>query len=404
MSNGMVTYWFVDNPDSFALVALTDVAGGTQVFCLLTWCCDCDWRPADGLSAAVCDGQWLVRRDLWIQSRRRPRQVLGTGRRFYPRRGSLVLSLSLWGCRGGLWRRGTVRRMGEYCGEKLSVTHSDASCFLCGVPIVFLCHVLCEVSDCLTAWGGLQGSLALSTSGDQLIVYTDSTENPNFLYLFSNTPLVTNPNDVSSTTTMLPTALSGSSAYCVTSNLDNAGYTGSTVGRRADLLLLVSNGTVSWTGNNAQQVALELIPDFTVLSEPTSAPSQWPVVSPSAVPTAPAKGRGGSAGSSSGDAFSQQSLAFIVCGILVLLLAVVIAVFVVRSSSGSSSSGGGSRNRRAGNGEKGRVDEGQVDMGEVYGWGQQQQVQGGGGGEGGDMKRSAQWTSPRSPMHPSSSS
>jgi hypothetical protein len=31
MSNGMVIYWFVDNPDSFALVALTDVAGGTQV-------------------------------------------------------------------------------------------------------------------------------------------------------------------------------------------------------------------------------------------------------------------------------------------------------------------------------------------------------------------------------------
>jgi hypothetical protein len=373
--------------------------GHRLVFCLLTWCFD--WRPADGLSAAVCDGQWLVRRGLWIQSRRRPRQVLGTGRRFYPRRGNLVLPLSLWGCRGGLWGRGTVRRMDEYSGEKLSLR-----CIVFSVwraDSVFL-HVLCDVSDCLTAWGGLQGSLALSTSGDQLIVYTDSTENPNFLYLFSNTPLVTNPNDVSSTTTMLPTALSGSSAYCVTSNLDNAGYTGSTVGRRADLLLLVSNGTVSWTGNNAQQVALELIPDFTVLSEPTSAPSQWPVVSPSAVPTAPAKGRGGSAGSS-GDAFSQQSLAFIVCGILVLLLAVVIAVFVVRSSSsGSSSSGGGSRNRRAGNGEKGRVrDEGQVDMGEVYGWGQQQQVQGGGGG-GGDMKRSAQWTSPRSPMHPSSSS
>ena len=89
-------------------------------------------------------------------------------------------------------------------------------------------------------WSMVEGSFLLSTSGDQLFVFTDSIDNPKFIFGVSNSWEL-NGSDLSATTTTLPVSLNESDAFLTVGNSDNARYSGITSATRSNLMSNVTS-------------------------------------------------------------------------------------------------------------------------------------------------------------------
>jgi predicted extracellular nuclease len=103
-----------------------------------------------------------------------------------------------------------------------------------------------------SAWSigtGSGSALSLSTSGDQIFVFTGSTSNPNFIYGINvaNSGWLTSGTSNSTNTSNIPSGLSttaGTAFY--PGDFDNGYYSGPTAGTRAELLSAIANPN-NWT-------------------------------------------------------------------------------------------------------------------------------------------------------------
>ena len=107
-------------------------------------------------------------------------------------------------------------------------------------------------------------NFALSVSGDQLFVYTQSYEDPHFIFAASNTWSSTE----SSTTSLLPVELEGTNAYVTIGYDDNALYNDTNSGSQSDLLAMISNHS-SWISSSSQRYDVHGIASFSV-TEPST--------------------------------------------------------------------------------------------------------------------------------------
>jgi hypothetical protein len=101
-------------------------------------------------------------------------------------------------------------------------------------------------------------------SGDQIFVYTQTYENPYFIFAVSNTWSSVE----SSTTSLLPAQLEGTNAYTTLGYEDNALYNASNMGFQEELLELIANQS-NWLTSSSQRYELDGIGFFSVI-EPLS--------------------------------------------------------------------------------------------------------------------------------------
>jgi hypothetical protein len=115
----------------------------------------------------------------------------------------------------------------------------------------------------------------LSSGGDQVIAYTGTNTNPNFITAFSSNNWLTSNTLCSGSTSMLPSTLSNAvnaiqhsgTKGNVSGNTANAYYTGPTTGTVAQLKLLIHD-TVNWNGS-ASGTAAQTFPNWIFPGSPT---------------------------------------------------------------------------------------------------------------------------------------
>ncbi|MGK7928614.1 MAG: ExeM/NucH family extracellular endonuclease [Spirulina sp.] len=96
---------------------------------------------------------------------------------------------------------------------------------------------------------------ALSTSGDQIVAYQGTVNNPTFIYALNNESSGWQSDATSSNTSALPTGLTEGTSAIALNEIDNAVYTGTTTGTKAELLAAISN-TANWSGSNSTRQTL----------------------------------------------------------------------------------------------------------------------------------------------------
>ncbi len=115
----------------------------------------------------------------------------------------------------------------------------------------------------------------LSSGGDQLIAYTGSNTNPNYITAFSSNIWLTANTTCTGSNSMLPSSLSNAvnaiqhagTKGNVTGNTANAYYTGPTTGTVAQLKLLIHD-TANWNGA-ASGTAAQVFPNWIFPGSPT---------------------------------------------------------------------------------------------------------------------------------------
>ena len=124
--------------------------------------------------------------------------------------------------------------------------------------------------------GTLTGAkFGLSSGGDQVIAYTGTNTNPNFITAFSSNNWLTSNTLCSGSTSMLPSSLSNAvnaiqhsgTKGNVSGNTANAYYTGPTTGTVAQLKLLIHD-TANWNGS-ASGTAAQTFPNWIFPGSPT---------------------------------------------------------------------------------------------------------------------------------------
>ena len=90
------------------------------------------------------------------------------------------------------------------------------------------------------------GDVNFSTSGDQILAYQGAEATPTFLYAISNEGTTWQANATNTNTSALPPGLVEGTTAIALSEIDNAAYSGSVAGSRAELLALISNAA-NWT-------------------------------------------------------------------------------------------------------------------------------------------------------------
>ena len=115
----------------------------------------------------------------------------------------------------------------------------------------------------------------LSSGGDQVIVYTGTNTNPNYITAFSSNNWLTSNTLCSGSTSMLPSTLSNAvnaiqhsgTKGNVSGNTANAYYTGPTTGTVAQLKLLIHD-TANWNGS-ASGTAAQTFPNWIFPGSPS---------------------------------------------------------------------------------------------------------------------------------------
>lgn len=103
---------------------------------------------------------------------------------------------------------------------------------------------------------------SFSTSGEQLLAYQGTADNPTFIYgLNDEGPAEWQADALNSNTSALPAGLVNGSTAVAVNEADNVAYTGPTSGTRTDLLTAIGN-PANWQGDDANPVAFP--GDFTV--------------------------------------------------------------------------------------------------------------------------------------------
>jgi hypothetical protein len=124
--------------------------------------------------------------------------------------------------------------------------------------------------------GTLTGAkFGLSSGGDQVIAYTGTNTNPNFITAFSSNNWLTSNTLCSGSTSMLPSSLSNAvnaiqhsgTKGNVSGNTANAYYTGPTTGTVAQLKLMIHD-TANWNGS-ASGTAAQTFPNWIFPGSPT---------------------------------------------------------------------------------------------------------------------------------------
>lgn len=98
--------------------------------------------------------------------------------------------------------------------------------------------------------------VAFSGAGDQIIAYQGSSDNPTFIYaLNSEGSGVWQADATSANTSALPTGLTNGETAVALDEIDNAVYTGTTSGTKAELLAAIGNKD-NWSGSNSEPQTL----------------------------------------------------------------------------------------------------------------------------------------------------
>ena len=92
-----------------------------------------------------------------------------------------------------------------------------------------------SLTNAFGVWSNSEGSFSMSASGDQLFVFINSLEDPQFLFGVSNSWEL-DGSSLSASTTTLPMTLNSSGAYLTLGSVDNARYVGTTTGSSSALL------------------------------------------------------------------------------------------------------------------------------------------------------------------------
>jgi hypothetical protein len=112
---------------------------------------------------------------------------------------------------------------------------------------------------------GLTGSVNPSTGGDAILLFAGATATPSFLYAvdFADNNATWAGDATNSNTSAIPTGLQtvaatvvggGAGGTAMAFGADNASYTGTTTGTKADLLAAIENAA-NWTQNDANGIA-----------------------------------------------------------------------------------------------------------------------------------------------------
>ncbi|MEM1096180.1 MAG: putative Ig domain-containing protein [Bacteroidota bacterium] len=89
-----------------------------------------------------------------------------------------------------------------------------------------------------------------STSGDQLLAYTGSEDNPSFVYALNVEGSGWQADATSSNTSALPAGLTNGVTAVAVGEIDNVAYVGTTTGSRTELLAAIGN-PANWSGSNS---------------------------------------------------------------------------------------------------------------------------------------------------------
>mmetsp|Transcript_4287 Transcript_4287/g.7291 ORF Transcript_4287/g.7291 Transcript_4287/m.7291 type:complete len:522 (-) Transcript_4287:304-1869(-) len=118
-----------------------------------------------------------------------------------------------------------------------------------------------SMTNAYGTWTSSEGSFLLSVSGDQIFVFINSLEEPEFIFGVSN-GWESDGSSLSASTTVLPTSLNTTGAYVTLGNADNARYAGNTTGTRNDLLTEISS-VANWETSSSAIFSMTF-DDFTV--------------------------------------------------------------------------------------------------------------------------------------------
>ncbi len=97
----------------------------------------------------------------------------------------------------------------------------------------------------------ITGTFALSTSGDQIIAFQGTDQEPSLIYAINNESTEWQTDATSANTSALPVSLTNASV-AMNPEVDNVAYSGITTGTKAELLAAINN-PVNWTGNDASK-------------------------------------------------------------------------------------------------------------------------------------------------------
>ena len=101
-----------------------------------------------------------------------------------------------------------------------------------------------------------ESDVTLSASGDQIIAFQGSSSNPTYLYGLNSEGNTGWQADATNTaTSALPTGLVNGQTAIALNEIDNAIYTGTTIGSRTELLAALSNPS-NWSGSNSTRQPL----------------------------------------------------------------------------------------------------------------------------------------------------
>lgn len=106
------------------------------------------------------------------------------------------------------------------------------------------------------------GNIAFSSSGDQIIAYQGSESNPTYLFALNSEGNGWQSDATSSNTSALPSGLVEGQTAIALNEIDNAKYTGTTTGTKAELLAAITD-TNNWSGSNTNRQNLNFS-NFTV--------------------------------------------------------------------------------------------------------------------------------------------
>lgn len=110
-------------------------------------------------------------------------------------------------------------------------------------------------------WSESEGSFLLSASGDQLLLFTGSTDDPKFLFGVSSS-WETDGSSLTSSTTTLPMSLNVTGAYLTLGSADNARYSGPVSGSR-DALMSSITSIAQWETSSSSTFSM-VFDDFNV--------------------------------------------------------------------------------------------------------------------------------------------
>lgn len=125
----------------------------------------------------------------------------------------------------------------------------------------------------------ITGLFALSTSGDQVIAFQGTDQEPNLIYAINDnitvSGIVWQTDALDANTSALPSSLTnGYTAVGMDPEVDNAAYNGTTTGTKEELLAAIGNLT-NWVGDNVVKPSYPAL--FTLVSGVMGQPSITPV-------------------------------------------------------------------------------------------------------------------------------